>query len=88
MEIKEKILTEISNQLYPHLFITISGAHLYGFASEDSDYDIRGVHILPIQDVAGIEHLNETVNYTEVKDNIEIDLVTHDIKKFFLWFRK
>jgi len=34
-------------QPYPLLFVTISGAHLYGFPSPDSDYDLRGVHALP-----------------------------------------
>jgi hypothetical protein len=29
-------------QPYPLLFATISGAHLYGFPSPDSDYDLRG----------------------------------------------
>ena len=28
-------------QPYPLLFVTISGAHLYGFPSADSDYDLR-----------------------------------------------
>ena len=32
---------------YPLVFATISGAHLYGFPSADSDFDLRGVHPLP-----------------------------------------
>jgi hypothetical protein len=35
----------------PLLFATVSGAHLYGFASPDSDYDLRGVHLLPAEEV-------------------------------------
>ncbi|MFF5225368.1 DNA polymerase beta superfamily protein [Dactylosporangium sp. NPDC000521] len=30
----------------PLLFATVSGAHLYGFASVDSDLDLRGAHLL------------------------------------------
>ena len=26
------------------LFVTVSGAHLYGFPSPDSDLDLRGCH--------------------------------------------
>jgi uncharacterized protein len=35
-------------QPYPLAFATVSGAHLYGFPSPDSDYDLRGAHILPL----------------------------------------
>ena len=34
---------------YPLLLVTISGAHLYGFPSADSDYDLRGIHVLPAE---------------------------------------
>ena len=30
---------EVARHPYPLLFATISGAHLYGFPSPDSDYD-------------------------------------------------
>jgi len=65
---------------YPLLFATVSGAHLYGFASEDSDWDLRGVHVLPAKQVVGLLPLEETI---EVAHDDEIDLVTHDVRKFF-----
>ena len=40
---------------YPLIFATISGAHLYGFPSPDSDFDLRGVHILPLKEVVGLQ---------------------------------
>ncbi len=77
-------LSEITNQQpYPLLFTTISGAHLYGFPSPDSDYDLRGVHILPATEVFGLYPVRETIELSEMKSNLQIDLVTHDIKKFF-----
>ena len=48
--IKAQLLSIVQNQPYPLLFATISGSHLYGFPSADSDYDLRGVHILPLPD--------------------------------------
>ncbi|WP_274519994.1 DNA polymerase beta superfamily protein [Abditibacterium utsteinense] len=36
---------------YAPLFVTVSGAHLYGFASPDSDFDLRGAHILPLREL-------------------------------------
>ena len=80
----ERLLAKIVNsQPYPLLFATISGAHLYGFPSPDSDYDLRGVHILPNKEVVGLNPLRETIEVSKLEDNLELDLVTHDIKKFF-----
>jgi predicted nucleotidyltransferase len=77
--ILQNILTE---QPYPLLFVAISGAHLYGFPSHDSDYDLRGVHILPLRDVLGLQELKETIDGINMVNELEIDLVTHDIKIF------
>src|SRR5579859_5831658 len=82
-------LTEIAaEQPYPLLFVTISGAHLYGFPSPDSDYDLRGVHILPTRAVLGLNPAGETLEKSGDVDGLELDLVTHDIKKFFLLLLK
>jgi uncharacterized protein len=70
-------------QPFPLLFATISGAHLYGFPSPDSDYDLRGVHILPLAEVIGLNTGAETIEVSELQTDLELDLVTHDIKKFF-----
>ena len=73
----------IESQPYPLMFTTISGAHLYGFPSADSDYDLRGVHVLPLRKVIGLYPVRETIELSEVEAGLEVDLVTHDIKKFF-----
>jgi predicted nucleotidyltransferase len=72
----------IAAQPYPFLFASISGAHLYGFPSPDSDYDLRGVHILPVSEVIGLNVERETIEQSEIIAGLEIDLVTHDVKKF------
>jgi predicted nucleotidyltransferase len=72
----------IAEHPWPLLFATISGAHLYGFSSPDSDYDIRGVHLLPPRQLLGLERGEETI--TQMLDGPpEVDLVTHDAGKFF-----
>lgn len=68
---------------YPLVFATISGAHLYGFPSPDSDFDLRGVHVLPLKEIVGLQIGPETIEKSGVHDGIEIDLVTHDAKKYF-----
>ena len=73
----------ISEQPYPLLFSVISGAHLFGFPSPDSDIDVRGVHILPLEQVISLKMPKDTINLDRVVDGIELDLTTHDIKKCF-----
>ncbi|NJM53475.1 MAG: nucleotidyltransferase domain-containing protein [Blastocatellia bacterium] len=81
--IEEKLKTIASEHPYPLIFATISGAHLYGFPSADSDFDLRGVHLLPLAEVVGLNIGKETVQIEEFRDDLELDLVTHDAKKFF-----
>ena len=83
MIIDSRIYKQISDHPYPLLFATISGAHLYGFPSPDSDFDLRGVHLLPLRDVVGMGEGEQTVEKSGIHDGLEIDLVTHDAKKFF-----
>lgn len=78
-----KLLEAVKRQERPMVFVTISGAHLYGFPSPDSDYDLRGVHVLSVRDAVGLETGTETVEVSESRDGVQLDLVTHDIKKFF-----
>ena len=81
--ISERLRAEVARHPYPLVFATISGAHLYGFPSPDSDYDLRGTHILPVAEVVGLDPGQETVQFEMKDDVLELDLVTPDVKKFF-----
>ncbi|ARX82480.1 MULTISPECIES: nucleotidyltransferase domain-containing protein [Streptomyces] len=72
----------VAEQPDPLVFATVSGAHLYGFPSRDSDVDLRGVHLLPVRDLVGLREPEETRSRMEVRDGVETDLVTHDLRKF------
>ena len=78
----ELLRTVAAEQPYPLVFATVSGAHLYGFPSPDSDYDLRGVHVLPLREVVGLDPGRETLEVSEVRGGVELDLVTHDLRKF------
>ncbi|WP_221091033.1 nucleotidyltransferase domain-containing protein [Deinococcus aquaedulcis] len=78
---------------WPLVFATVSGAHLYGFPSPDSDWDLRGVHVLPLREVLGLVVKQQTVEivsdpaleYMQMAPygpQTELDLVTHDAHKF------
>lgn len=64
------------------LLVSVSGAHLYGFASDDSDVDLRGTHLLPTSDLVGLKTPELTVDRSWVAQGVEIDLVSHDLSKF------
>jgi predicted nucleotidyltransferase len=76
------LLPVAQEQPYSLLFATVSGAHLYGFPSPDSDYDLRGTHVLPVRKVLGLDATRDTLELAGVRAGVELDLVTHDLKKF------
>ena len=78
-----RLLAEVADHPYPLLFATVSGAHLYGFPSPDSDFDLRGAHVAPVELLTGLDRVEETVKLSHVRDGAEVDLVTHEARKFF-----
>ena len=83
METNASVRAQIAEHKFPLLFASVSGAHLYGFTSPDSDWDLRGVHVLPVSAVLGLLPLEETIEFSGWRDGVELDLVTHDVRKFF-----
>lgn len=64
------------------LFVTVSGAHLYGFPSPDSDVDLRGSFAAPIAEVLGLNTPRETQEPTGIVGGVEVELVAHEIAKY------
>jgi len=83
MTIDPRLHRIVAAQPHPLLFATISGAHLYGFPSPDSDFDLRGAHILPLEKVVGLEPRDETLEDSRIIEGLEMDIVSHDFRKFF-----
>ncbi|MGH7453882.1 MAG: nucleotidyltransferase domain-containing protein [bacterium] len=67
---------------HPLLFAAISGAHLYGFPSPDSDVDVRGSFVLPLDALLSLKSVEETVTRTYQHEGREVDFVAHDVRKF------
>jgi predicted nucleotidyltransferase len=88
MELDTRLHSIVAAQPYPLIFATVSGAHLYGFPSADSDYDLRGIHVLPPAQVMGLDVKDETIERSAMVEGLELDLVTHDARKFFLLLLK
>jgi predicted nucleotidyltransferase len=70
------------------LFATVSGAHLYGFASADSDVDIRGAFVRSLDSVLGLGPHQDTLEISEVRDGLQVDWVAHDVLKFVTMMTK
>ncbi|MGZ5443304.1 MAG: nucleotidyltransferase domain-containing protein [Thermoanaerobaculia bacterium] len=81
-EVEAEVTRTFGAHPHPLMFVTLSGAHLYGFASPDSDFDLRGVHLLPPAALLGLDRGPDTVEEM-IREPFEIDLVTHDAEKFF-----
>lgn len=63
------------------VFATISGAHLYGFASPDSDIDLRGAFLWSAREMLGLTPPDETLTIVD-QTTIDLDWVAHDLRKF------
>jgi predicted nucleotidyltransferase len=71
MTIDPRLHRIVAAQPYPLLFATISGAHLYGFPSPDSDFDLllTGIHLMRTGEVeANLLTLNEEFRLPYVAD--------------------
>jgi predicted nucleotidyltransferase len=75
-------LAEVARSGPEPLFATISGAHLYGFASPNSDVDLRGAFVLPVRDLLALGRPHETHSISRNDDDLELDWVAHDVRKF------
>ena len=64
------------------LFVTVSGAHLYGFPSPDSDVDLRGTFAAPLSEVLSLDKPRETLEPEGVVGGVEVELVGHEIEKY------
>ena len=53
------------------------------FPSPDSDYDLRGCHFLPVEEAVGLDPGRETIESSTDEAGVEVNLVTHDARKFF-----
>lgn len=74
-------LRGVAEQGPPPVFATISGAHLYGFASPDSDVDLRGAFLLSARELLGLHPPSETLSIADQRV-IDLDWVAHDLRKF------
>lgn len=64
------------------VYLTVSGSHLYGYSHKDSDIDVRGCYIMPLDRIMGIGHTRYVLERNIKLPNTPlIDVQVFDIKK-------
>lgn len=62
-----------------HLVVALSGAHAYGFASENSDLDLKAIHIAPTESLLGLAEGTKAFDRLEVINGVEIDYTSNEL---------
>jgi predicted nucleotidyltransferase len=60
------------------LYAVESGSRAWGFASPDSDFDVRFIYVRPLQDYLRLEYTSDVIEY---ELNEEMDIVGWDLQK-------
>jgi predicted nucleotidyltransferase len=78
----KQITTEVPKDF---IFTAISGAHLYGFSSHNSDLDIRGCHWAELPEFQRYSTASDTLDImwdTHPLYPNEVDIVSHSVLKY------
>jgi hypothetical protein len=73
-EIKRIVSSEFSGKL---LYVTISGSHLYGFESHDSDIDFRGCWLIDTNKLLGLDIPKDHIERVQGEN----DIVLFELRK-------
>jgi predicted nucleotidyltransferase len=76
--VAERVLAEVAHDR-PVLVISLCGAHAYGFASVDSDLDLKGVWQAPTESLLGLRDAPGAIDRQEWIDGVEVDLTLNEL---------
>lgn len=84
----QELITEVLGEDQQPGFYAVGGSHLYGFADEDSDIDVRGFHVNPAEQYSLLDDPDKQIKInqdglTDGYDRYEnIDFVSYELKHF------
>lgn len=79
-------LKEIEEKEHIKILLAVeSGSRAWGFASPDSDYDVRFIYVRPVKEYL---HLNEQQDFIEWQLDEVLDINGWDLNKTLIQFRK
>lgn len=85
LKIQEKLAEIEQHENVKILLAVESGSRAWGFASPDSDYDVRFIYVRPLEEYL---KLNETKDVIEWQLDEVLDINGWDLKKALVQFRK
>ena len=85
LSIKEKLSQIEQRENIRILYACESGSRAWGFASFNSDYDVRFIFVRPVEDYLRVEELPD---YIDAELNELYDINGWDLKKFFKYLYK
>ncbi|MEZ4362040.1 MAG: nucleotidyltransferase domain-containing protein [Kofleriaceae bacterium] len=62
-----------------HLVAYVSGAHAYGFASPDSDVDLKCIHVAATGDLVGLTPTTDGADRIEIIEGVEVDYGSNEL---------
>lgn len=87
-----KCLDEIEDEFgVTILYAVESGSRGWGFANEDSDYDVRFIYVRPLEDYLSVEEIRDVIDYKDLKGKeykYDLDFSGWDVKKVLGLHRK
>lgn len=84
-EIEEKLKEIERKEKVRILFAAESGSRAWGFASPDSDYDVRFIYVRPAEDYLRLEGIRDVIEWQ--LDEV-LDINGWDLKKALVQFQK
>jgi predicted nucleotidyltransferase len=61
------------------LVVAVTGAHAYGFPSEDSDLDLKAIHVAPTAAILSLAPPPDSMDVLTELDGTEIDYTSHEL---------
>lgn len=78
LALAERFLTQ-HGPTHPVLLCGVTGAHIYGFPSPDSDIDMKGIHLAPTRELVGLHTRAPAHDRLMMFEGVECDLTTHEL---------
>ncbi|MBF0409095.1 MAG: nucleotidyltransferase domain-containing protein [Candidatus Riflebacteria bacterium] len=63
------------------ILCAVTGSHFYGFPAPDSDLDLKGIHLAPINEILGLFPPDPTVNSEEYEDGVLCDYTSNELQQ-------
>lgn len=78
--VKDRI-EEQSDEIRP-FYYTIVGSRMFGIEKEDSDYDVRGFHIAPIENYGKLTQPQERIKFEKSYDFGDVEMISYELRTF------